>query len=91
MPLSKPVHVMTFDFYEAEAHMQPSEVQLLVPIHTQGVCNAIAFWFELYLDENTSLSTSPYVDKVSPHTHFISVYKYVGLYCTVLYSTYKAK
>lgn len=65
VPLSKPVRVMTFDLYEAEAHMQPAEVELCIPVHTQGVCNAIAFWFELFLDENTSLSTSPYAEKVS--------------------------
>lgn len=26
------------------------------------VCNAIAFWFELHLDESTTLSTSPYAN-----------------------------
>ncbi len=28
-----------------------------------GVFNAVAMWFELHLDEETQLSTSPYLDK----------------------------
>lgn len=28
-----------------------------------GVCNAVAMWFQLHLDEEVSLSTSPYQDK----------------------------
>ncbi len=34
-------------------------------IHTAGVWNAVAFWFDLQLDEETSLSTSPYSAKVT--------------------------
>lgn len=39
---------------------------LQLPIDKTGKCNAIAFWFELELDEETQLSTSPYCHKVSP-------------------------
>ena len=34
-------------------------------MHTAGVWNAVAFWFDLQLDEETSLSTSPYSAKVT--------------------------
>ena len=55
---------MGFDFYEAADNMQGLQTPLALPIQTTGVLNAIAFWFELHLDEETSLSTSPYADKV---------------------------
>ena len=35
-----------------------------VAVEVGGICNAMAFWFELQLDEEASLSSSPYVDKV---------------------------
>ena len=41
-----------------------AQVPLELDIDTPGMFNAIAFWFELQLDEATSLSTSPYTDKV---------------------------
>ena len=40
------------------------QVPLELPIDVAGICNAIAFWFELDLDAETTLSTSPYSDKV---------------------------
>ena len=41
------------------------QVQLEIPVTAAGICNAIAFWFELHLDEETHLSTSPYSHKVT--------------------------
>jgi hypothetical protein len=35
----------------------------VVPWLQAGVFNAVAMWFELHLDEETSLSTSPYLEK----------------------------
>ncbi|KAK9803026.1 hypothetical protein WJX72_005333 [[Myrmecia] bisecta] len=61
--VSKPVPVMSFDFYESDLNMTPHEVTLALPITADGVANAVAFWFDLQLDEETELSTSPYADK----------------------------
>ncbi|KAK9917705.1 hypothetical protein WJX75_007354 [Coccomyxa subellipsoidea] len=55
--------VFAFDFYEAEANMQAAETTVRLTAHTHGTCNAIAFWFNLHLDEETELHTSPYTDK----------------------------
>ena len=41
-----------------------AQADLQLPITRSGKCNAIAFWFELELDEETQLSTSPYCQKV---------------------------
>ncbi|KAK9863942.1 hypothetical protein WJX84_003683 [Apatococcus fuscideae] len=63
LPLGKPQEVMGFDFYEAQANMEPLQVPVELPVDAVGICNAIAFWFELHLDEETNLSTSPYSEK----------------------------
>lgn len=41
--------------------MVPAEVVLDLHITHAGVMNAVAMWFELQLDEETMLSTSPYL------------------------------
>lgn len=61
--LAPPMEAMAFDFYEAAVDMTPAEAELRVSATAGGVCNAVAFWFELQLDATTSLSTSPYADK----------------------------
>ncbi|KAK9863045.1 hypothetical protein WJX84_000363 [Apatococcus fuscideae] len=63
LPLGKPQQVMGFDFYEAQANMEPLQVPMELPVDVAGICNAIAFWFELHLDNETTLTTSPYSDK----------------------------
>ena len=60
---------MAFDFYEAAEDMTPAEAELRVSATAGGICNAVAFWFELQLDATTSLSTSPYADKARMHKH----------------------
>ena len=40
------------------------QTEILLPITTCGICNAMAFWFELQLDEETILSTGPSASKV---------------------------
>ena len=40
------------------------QVHLELPVDVGGIFNAIAFWFELHLDDRTTLTTSPYSDKV---------------------------
>ena len=64
---------MAFDFYEAAEDMTPAETDLRVSATADGVCNAVAFWFELQLDATTSLSTSPYAAKaLVPQPHDIA-------------------
>ena len=65
--LANPVEAMAFDFYEAAEDMTPAEAELRVSATAAGICNAVAFWFELQLDATTSLSTSPYADKARMH------------------------
>lgn len=59
------MEALSFDFAEAQANMQPTEMVLPCTAHSAGTCNAVAFWFALHLDEETELSTSPYEDKAS--------------------------
>lgn len=54
---------MAFDFYEAAEDMAPAQAELGATATAAGVCNAVAFWFDLQLDETTTLSTSPYAAK----------------------------
>ena len=49
--------------------MTPAEAELRVSATAGGICNAVAFWFQLQLDSTTSLSTSPYADKARMHQH----------------------
>ena len=62
-PLSDPVEVFTFDFYEVESFMRPEEMVLDFKITSDGVVNAVAMWFDLHLDEEITLSTCPYAEK----------------------------
>ena len=57
------VEALAFDFADWRTNMAPAEMPLRLPIDHNGVWNAVAFWFELELDEESSLSTSPYADK----------------------------
>jgi hypothetical protein len=63
--LGPAVEAMAFDFADWRANMVAAEVPLRLRFDYNGVWNAIAFWFELELDEETRLSTSPYGNKVS--------------------------
>ena len=57
------VEAFAFDFADWRTNMAPAEMRLRLQIDHGGVWNAVAFWFELGLDEETRLSTSPYADK----------------------------
>ncbi|QDZ17548.1 S-adenosyl-L-methionine-dependent methyltransferase [Chloropicon primus] len=61
--LSKPVEVFSFDFYESEKNMMPAFKEIEFELEDDGIINAFAFWFDLQLDEENVLSTSPYGDK----------------------------
>lgn len=63
--LAEPQVAFEFDFNCAaplEA-FQPAANQLAFCVTQSGVCNAVAFWFELQLDDVTTLSNSPYVSQ----------------------------
>jgi predicted RNA methylase len=62
-PLGNAQKVFSFDFYDVEKSMKPEEIKLNFEISENGVVNAIAMWFDLHLDEENSLSTSPYAEK----------------------------
>lgn len=62
--LGPPLEALAFDFYEAMANMQPFQAELPGRAFANGICNAVAFWFTLHLDEETELHTGPYAEKV---------------------------
>ena len=51
--------------------MQPLSVSLAIDITADGMCNAIAFWFDLQLDEHSQMSSSPYKMKVRSITQLL--------------------
>lgn len=61
-PLAAPQPVFSFDFNTPDplTAFQPAEQRLQFEVTSPGVWNAVAFWFELRLDEHTTLSSSPY-------------------------------
>lgn len=59
--LAAPQLVFDFDFNTATMEaFQPTTRKLEFDIQQPGLFNAVAFWFELQLDEVTQLSTNPY-------------------------------
>ena len=62
-PLAPPSKVFSFDFYDIEKCALDNEHNLTFTVDTKGICNAIAMWFTLHLDDEISLSTSPYREK----------------------------
>lgn len=62
LPLASPKLAFEFDFNCSDpmTAFQPATQQLNFELDAAGVCNAMAFWFELQLDEHTCLSNSPY-------------------------------
>jgi len=63
VPLADPMKVFSFDFYEIEKCALDNENNLTFEMDKEGTCNAIAMWFKLHLDEEITLSTSPYEEK----------------------------
>lgn len=66
MPLAEPIQVFSIDFQDWQHNMQPAEAILGVDFTQAGVFNAVAMWFDLHLDEESSLSTSPYLEDKGP-------------------------
>jgi protein arginine N-methyltransferase 7 len=61
--LAKPIEVFSFDFYQSEENMMPTSKQFEFEMEEEGIVNAFAFWFDLQLDEENELSTSPFSGK----------------------------
>ena len=62
--LSAPAEALHFDFYspgptDADGRPIGRRVRLQLPVQRRGRCNAIAWWFDLQLDEHTTLSAAP--------------------------------
>jgi len=56
-PLSDPFHVIDFDFQDPPATERWLEKS--VPVSNNGEVYAIAFWFDLHMDDELSISTGP--------------------------------
>ena len=56
--LSQPFDVFFFDFRNPVCVAEKKDV--IVPVTHDGTLNAVIFWFELFLDEETTLTTSPF-------------------------------
>jgi hypothetical protein len=78
LPLAQPQLAFEFDFNcpDPLTAFQPASHQLAFAVNAAGVCNAVAFWFELQLDEQTWLSSSPYSSTQQPGQH--TTWKQVG-------------
>lgn len=64
--LASPAMAFDFDFYDCDKNMECGDLDIVFDIEGSGVCNAIVFWFDLYLDEERTLSTSPYKNGIGP-------------------------
>ncbi|MGK5088017.1 50S ribosomal protein L11 methyltransferase [Bdellovibrionota bacterium FG-2] len=69
-PLCAPTSVFNFDFSNLP---EKESVPVDFAISEGGVLHAIAYWFELYLDENTMLSSGPGLAKLSSWKQAIQV------------------
>ena len=58
--LTEPFEAFHFNFYERNFEAQQKHFE--APAIDQGICNAIAFWYDLSLDEETMISTAPNSD-----------------------------
>jgi hypothetical protein len=74
--LAEPLEVFNFDFTDIDT-LQAAACHLDFQLTAGGIFNAVAFWFDLKVDENETLSTSPYGEKgqtwqqVLPLAYFI--------------------
>lgn len=63
--LTDPVEVFTFDFNkpsQLKAYYEGENDGKLVPFQFDGTADAIAVWFDIMLDEDITISTSPLLD-----------------------------
>jgi len=72
-PLAAPCKFLAIEFYSCDANMQPFDCQLGFDVTTDGSCNGMAFWFDLQLDEQSSISSSPFVRKLGNELNASSI------------------
>ena len=60
--LAEPKPFFNFDFYDWEENMRAKEEKMSFEITEKGVFNAIAFWFDLELDDEITLTTNPFAE-----------------------------
>ena len=60
VPLAEPQLLFDFDFANAVANCAPATCTRRARATHAGILNAVAVWFELVLDDQETLSTSPY-------------------------------
>ncbi len=58
--LSEPFEAFHFNFYDQS--FEPQRKFFEVEVNDKGICNAVAFWYHLFLDEETAISTAPNSD-----------------------------
>ncbi len=56
-PISDPFDVFLFDFSTAGPEAASKDIS--IPAITEGIAGAVLFWFDLQLDESTSISNAP--------------------------------
>lgn len=61
-PLSSTTPIFDFDFYK-DHHNRSTPIEF--EITDSGICHAVAYWYELQLDEDTIISTAPHLPQLS--------------------------
>lgn len=82
---------MAFDFYQSNTNMQAAAFPLVFDVINSGSCDGMAFWFDLHLDEQSSLSSSPFGELVSPLIISFDNLKYLKICATEQAGTGMAK
>jgi predicted RNA methylase len=62
-PLTDVFEAFKFDFYEKD--FQASQQFFNLPITKSGICNAVAFWFHMHLDDEIVIKTDPKADSTA--------------------------
>ena len=63
--LSLPCKFLALDFHNSAANMDSFACPLSFQVNKNGICNGMAFWFDLHLDEQVTLTSSPFSKQVS--------------------------
>ncbi|EDO38718.1 predicted protein [Nematostella vectensis] len=58
-PLTEPFVITEYDFTKPSTLCSERKPQVIVPVSQPGNMDAIAVWFDLHLDETTTISTAP--------------------------------
>ena len=52
----------SLDFYDHEENLRAKEERVTFEITESGIFNAVAFWFDLELDDVITLTTKPFAE-----------------------------